>query len=200
MLRAHLPARYAVQGGFVIDSAGHESEQIDVIIYDAQYSALVFNRGGLPYVPAESVYAVFESKQDIKKKHVDYAKKKAASVRRLLRTSVRIPHAGGVYAPKPPFPILAGLLALESTWTPPFGRPFVDACSSAKEDERLDLGCSVKDGAYELSFKRARPAVTASERDLGLATFVLTLLGRLQERGTVPAIDYRAYLAGAQAR
>ena len=40
-LMAYLPNRYAVAKGVVIDADGNESEQIDVIIYDRQYSYLV---------------------------------------------------------------------------------------------------------------------------------------------------------------
>ena len=40
-LMAYLPNRYAVAKGVVIDADGNESEQIDVIIYDRQYSYAV---------------------------------------------------------------------------------------------------------------------------------------------------------------
>lgn len=197
VLRAHLPARYCVGNGFVVDSLGQESEQIDVIIYDAQYSALVFNRNDMRYVPAESVYAVFEAKQELSKKHIGYAMTKAASVRRLSRTSVPIPHAGGSFAAKPLFPIMAGILTLESTWSPPFGRSFLMAAATSDEGKRLELGCAVRHGAFELAFaKTATPSVSASSGNLSLATLLLTLLARLQDAGTVPAMDYRAYLQG----
>ncbi len=197
VLSAHLPARYCVGNGFVVDSLGQASEQIDVIVFDAQYSALVFNRKGIRYVPAESVYAVFEAKQDLNKKHVGYAMSKAASVRRLHRTSVPIPHAGGSFAAKPLFPIIAGILALESTWSPPFGKSFLKAATTSDKRMRLDLGCAVRHGAFELAFtKSATPTVAASNGQLSLATLLLTLLARLQDAGTVPAMDYRAYLNG----
>jgi hypothetical protein len=67
-------------------------------------------------VPAESVYAVFEAKQSINLNEVRYAQSKVASVRRLYRTSLPIPYAGGTYAPKAPSEILGGILTFESDW------------------------------------------------------------------------------------
>jgi hypothetical protein len=60
LLAAHLPYRYQVAKGIVIDANGRESHYIDVIIYDRQYTPLVFNKDGKRYIPAESVYAVIE--------------------------------------------------------------------------------------------------------------------------------------------
>ena len=68
--RAYLPKRYCVDKGVVIDSEGRQSEQIDLIIYDAQYSYLVFHQGESLLIPAESVYAVFEVKQNLNKQHI----------------------------------------------------------------------------------------------------------------------------------
>jgi hypothetical protein len=45
------------------------------------------------YIPAESVYAVFEVKQDVKG-NIDYAAQKVESVRRLKRTSIEMVASG----------------------------------------------------------------------------------------------------------
>ena len=63
----YLPKRYKAAKATVIDSNGAISDQIDVVLYDAQYSYLAFNNNGTLYIPAESVYAVFEVKQDLTK-------------------------------------------------------------------------------------------------------------------------------------
>ena len=76
-LNSFLPKRYAASKGFVFDSAGGTSEQIDVIIYDPLHSPLIMKtRNGENYVTAESVYAVFEVKQDVNKDHIEYANAK----------------------------------------------------------------------------------------------------------------------------
>jgi hypothetical protein len=141
MLNNYLPERYFVDNAFVLDCDGNLSDQIDVVIYDRQYSPFLFNQNFVKYVPAESVYAVLEVRQEIDLENVKYAGEKVASVRRLRRTSVPIPHAAGVHEAKKPSPILGGLLTLDSAWKPPLGDAFVESVSSLGEKERLDIGC-----------------------------------------------------------
>lgn len=74
--KAYLPNRYKAAKATVIDSQGNISDQIDIVLYDAQYSYLAFNQNGILYIPAESVYAVFEIKQNLKKTNMEYAGKK----------------------------------------------------------------------------------------------------------------------------
>src|SRR3954467_13424958 len=62
LLAGHLPSRYRVGKGVVIDSNGKESDYLDIIIYDRHYTPPVFND---LYIPAESVYAVIEAKQEL---------------------------------------------------------------------------------------------------------------------------------------
>ena len=123
-LSRYLPNRYKVNKATIIDSNDHTSQQIDAVVYDAQYSYLAFEEHGILYLPAESVYAVFEIKQTLNKDHLEYAADKAASVRNLYRTSAPIPHAGGVYPPRPLLPILSGILTTKCDWVPAFGNGF----------------------------------------------------------------------------
>jgi hypothetical protein len=118
LLQTYLPRRYQSEKAHVVDSNGTFSEQIDVVVFDRQYSPFIFCYQGEIIIPAESVYAVFEAKQSVNADHIAYAQNKVASVRRLHRTSLPIPHAGGNYAPKPLMPILGGILTLESDWSP----------------------------------------------------------------------------------
>ena len=90
LLRKYLPERYAVEKAFVVDSKDSMSQQIDVVIFDRQYTPFIFVIENQKVVPAESVYAVFEAKQAIDAGMIDYAQKKVASVRRLHRTSLPI--------------------------------------------------------------------------------------------------------------
>ena len=80
----YLPSRYKVDKAIIIDSTGKCSDQIDLVIYDAQYSYLVFQQQDSKLIPAESVYAIFEVKQNLNKEHMEYAQGKAESVRRTL--------------------------------------------------------------------------------------------------------------------
>ena len=65
MLQTYLPERYAANTAHVVDSEGSFSEQMDVVIFDRQYSPFILKYQGQSIVPAESVYAVFECKQAI---------------------------------------------------------------------------------------------------------------------------------------
>ena len=100
MLQLYLPQRYRATKGHVVDSNGKFSDQIDVLIFDRQYSPFIFQFQGQTIIPAESVYAAFEAKQTINAEQVDYAHKKIASVRLLHRTSLPIPTAMGLLPAK----------------------------------------------------------------------------------------------------
>ena len=65
LLQTYLPSRYKSEKAHVVDSNGVFSDQIDVVIFDRQYSPFIFHYEGQIVVPAESVYALFEAKQAI---------------------------------------------------------------------------------------------------------------------------------------
>jgi len=199
VLNDHLPRRYQADRAFVIDSRGECSEQIDVVIYDRQYSPFLYNQANQRYIPAESVYAVLEVKQDLSREHVLYAGKKAASVRRLHRTSAPVPHVEGIAKPRPLPRIVAGVLTYQSSWTPLFGDPFKNALAELGADAQLDVGCALLHGAFEAYYPDGKPVqLTVVEGPRSLVQFLMRLLKQLQALGTAPAIDYDAYLARFQ--
>lgn len=189
LFQEYLPQRYSAQKAHVVDSKGMFSEQIDVVVFDRQYSPLIFHFEGQEIIPAESVYAVFEAKQTINAGLIDYAQKKVGSVRRLHRTSLPIPHAGGTYAPKELPPILGGILTFQSDWNPPLGQPLIDALGRNPES-RLDLGCVAAHGMFACD---ATGCHTITPQGKAATAFLLELIARLQSSGTVPMIDTRAY-------
>lgn len=195
MLRNHLPKRYQADSAFVIDSRGDSSDQIDVVIYDRQYSPYIYNEANQRFVPAESVYAVLEVKQDLSRDHVLYAGEKAASVRKLFRTSAPVPHVEGVAMPRVVPPIIAGILAYQSSWTPPLGDSLREALVDLPEDGQLNLGCSLLNGVFEAHYpSQGEVSLTIIEDSPALVQFFLRLLKQLQSLGTAPAINYEAYL------
>lgn len=199
-LTEFLPTRYQVSRAFVIDSMGTTSEQIDVVVHDRHFCPLFFeSSAGARYIPIESVFAVFEAKQEMTRGHVDYAAAKIASVRRLDRTSGTIVDRGQVRAPREPFEILGGLLTLESSWAQPFGTSFRDALDSHADDryERLDLGCAVRHGAFEVLPVDGN--VEIGEGRGSLMFFLTRLFQRLQAIGSPMAIDLREYSRSLQA-
>ncbi len=189
LLQQYLPKRYQAEKAHVVDSKGEFSQQIDVVIFDRQYSPFIFNYEGQIIIPAESVYAVFEAKQSIDADYVKYAHEKIESVRKLHRTSLPIPHAGGVYAAKPPIKILGGILTFESEWSPAMGDALNKALTSEKGD--LNLGCIAahgyfyyKDDVKKYEYINGGKPATA---------FLFKLISELQFSGTVPMIDVLAY-------
>src|SRR5579863_3099054 len=85
LMTSYLPRRYEAAKAHVVDSKGEFSQQIDIVIFDRQYSPFVFNYQGQKVIPAESVYAVFEAKQNLNSRMVDNAQAKVESVRKLHR-------------------------------------------------------------------------------------------------------------------
>jgi hypothetical protein len=192
LVQNRLPARYRAERAFVVDSDGNRSEQIDIVIHDRQYCPLLLDVGGGVHIPAESVYAVLEVKQDVSKANIEYAGKKIASVRKLRRTSAEFVHATG-NSRTTPKPILGGILALDSGWSPPLGASFEKALRELPPDHRIDFGCALCDGGFEVVYDGTEPEITRSAADSSLIFFLLRLLHRLQRVATVPAIDYVEY-------
>lgn len=194
VLRGFLPDRYHVGAAVVVDCEGNTSDQIDVVVFDQHHSPTLFRMEDVLYVAAESVYAVFEVKQDLSLEHVRYAMKKAASVRKLRRTSAPMVCAGESVPDRSLFPIVAGILASASTWNPPLGEPLRDALDGAADEERLQLGCSLCDGAFEVHYDAESAAtLEVSKPEASLMSLLLKLFEHLAQKGTVPAIDLRAY-------
>ncbi len=201
VIEKFLPHRYKASAAFVLDADGKRSDFIDVVIHDRHYCPLLFEEGGQLFIPAESVYAVLEVKQELTRDTVIYAAKKGESVRRLRRTSTNIVNMGGDAAPRPLFEILTGVLATESSWSPPFNEPFTNALKDGAADHaRLDLGCALRHGGFEVTWETGEPRADLSIAEASLMFFLLRLFGRLQRLGTVPAIDLREYGTSLEVR
>lgn len=220
-LRKYLPNRYNVDKAIVVDSSGNLSDQIDLVIYDQQYTPFVFTQNGIHYIPAEGVYAVFEVKPDlegsckVKNKnltHIEYAGRKIESVRMLKRTSTRIVDRGISFEPRPLTKILGGILtSVNSIKTESTRLNHFKNTSGLKS---IDLGCSVEFGSFYIDYNgledkkivnlndriqsyysnRVLSEVVYSNASDSLVTFFLQLSRYLQQSiGTVAAIDFGAY-------
>ncbi len=189
LFESYLPERYQARSATIVDSEGRFSDQIDVVISDRHYSPFLLHADGQAVIPVEAVYAVFESKQELQGELIRYAQNKAASVRRLQRTSVTVPTISGPFV-KVPQPILGGFLALESQYSKSLTGTMVKALKQDQDMGRLDLGCIAALGTFGCG---GVDSVTAKEDKHAATSFLLELMSRLQACGTVPAIDYRAY-------
>lgn len=206
-LTRYLPNRYAVTSGIVIDSNGKTSDQMDVIIYDSQYTPTLLSQGNHRFVTAEAVYAVLEVKPQINKTLLDYAGEKAASVRALHRTSVDIRHAGGTFQAKKLHQIVSGIVALKAEWKDGLGVTFKSNLKGMlATNQQIDCGCALENGAFDIfnydhvfnHDAAINPTIFDEKVNIrkannSLVYFMFRLLGRLQSIGTVPAVDWAAY-------
>lgn len=222
-IRTYLPDRYKVDKAIVIDSTGNVSEQMDVVIYDAIYTPFIFNQDGFMYIPAESVYAVFEVKQDVKG-YIDYAAQKVESVRKLKRTSIGMVASGRPTAARHLTKIIGGILTTTSSYR---GNNTVrNQLKKLKGYQTLDLGCFCDTGSFYVDYEEKTPdgidptenikenrkyieqvyasrvvkEIKFSDKDVSLFTFFLQLVSYLKSIGTVPAIDVNAYLKSINAK
>ncbi|MCH7499028.1 MAG: hypothetical protein IH886_03325 [Nitrospinae bacterium] len=192
LLQNYLPKRYESRKAHVVDSRGNFSDQIDLVIHDRQYSPLIFKFEGKSVIPAESVYAVFETKQDMTDANIKYAQNKVTSVRKLYRTSLDVPTVDGVKTKKELHDIIGGILTLSCGWKPPFGNTMGKSLEGEMAEGRLDIGCVAESGYFTFDNKGS---YTLSATAKPVTAFLLELIARLQAIGTVPMIDVRSYAA-----
>ena len=222
-LRTYLPDRYKVDKAIVIDSTGNVSEQMDIVIYDAIYTPFIFNQDGFMYIPAESVYAVFEVKQDVKG-YIEYAAQKIESVRKLKRTSIGMVSSGKSMSARQLTKIIGGILTTTSSYSE--NETLKSHLKKLKGLQTLDLGCLCDTGSFYIDYNETIPEginpindikdnrmyieqvyesrevkeIEFSDSDVSLFTFFLQLVSYLKSIGTVPAIDINAYLKAIHAK
>lgn len=220
-LRKYLPDRYYVDKAIIIDSTGQLSEQIDLVIYDQQYTPFVLTQNGIHYFPAEGVYAIFEVKPDLKGSvdvrgeslsYIEYAGRKIESVRKLKRTSTFIIDRGRKYDPRPLTRIIGGLLTSVNTIKKQ--ETIENQLKQLNSLQCIDMGCAVDFGSFFVDYSgeenshiaepmerindyyasRVLESINFSKADTSLVSFFFQLLRYLQQSiGTVAAIDLSEY-------
>ena len=191
ILKKYLPKRYKVTGAIIIDSRGETSDQIDIVIYDNQYTNTLLDQSGSIYIPCEAVYGIFEVKQQVNKENLGYTAKKIASVKKLHRTSAEIYHAGGKYPAKKHFTILGGLIAYKAKWKGGLNsNSFEKAFSAFEGDKKVDCCLAIKSGSFDIYDED--PCLV--QKEPALIHFIFRLLHKLQKLGTVSAINWCEYL------
>ncbi|MBN2982174.1 DUF6602 domain-containing protein [Cohnella algarum] len=60
-----IPRKFCIdQGVFVLDSNGNISAEVDLAIYDEQYTPYIFNYGKMKFIPIEAVAVVVQCKSN----------------------------------------------------------------------------------------------------------------------------------------
>lgn len=220
-LRKYLPNRYSIDKAIIIDSEGELSDQIDLVIYDQQYTPFVFTQNGVHYIPAEGIYAVFEIKPDLKGtakdngksvSYIEYAGRKIESVRKLKRTSTTIIDRGERKHARPLTKIIGGILTSVNSYAKK--ETIEKHMKSLTSLKSIDMGCVVEYGSFFIKYEgkedksisdvnqriqkyydaRKYNTIQVSRKEESLVTFFLQLSRYLQQSiGTVAAIDFNAY-------
>jgi hypothetical protein len=220
-LRKYLPNRYCIDKAIIVDSTGQLSDQIDLVIYDQQYTPFVLTQNGIHYIPAEGVYAVFEVKPDLNGSimcggesisYIEYAGRKIESVRRLKRTTTSIIDRGKKHDPRPLTKIVGGILASTNSIKK---KETVENHLKALNNLRgIDIGCAVDYGAFFVDYtgeedvkildfterindyynSRTINEIEMSANGVSLVSFFFQLMRYLQQSiGTIAAIDLGEY-------
>lgn len=204
----NFPQRYKAEKAFVIDYQGNCSEQMDIVIYDTHFSPIIFENNGEKYIPAESVYAVFEVKQDLTKEQILYAIKKIKSVKQLIRTSAPVNTINGFVNGRLASTIIGGLLTIKSGWK--LENIEENLVKTLQENikskaEEIDFICCLS--YYACAIENKSSASTFCGKDIYIYNFdlvtdsdippllftYLKLLRMLQDAGNVPAIEFDKY-------
>lgn len=222
-LTKYLPSRYKVDKAIVIDSFGNVSEQIDIVVYDSFYTPFIFNQDGFKYIPAESVYAVFEVKQDLSG-NIEYASKKIESVRKLKRTSIDMVSSGRTQKARLLTKIVGGILTTSCSYKEK--STIKNHLKELRGYGTIDMGCCCNYGSFYVDYEEIEPTkhefsgeieinrieiekiynsrsvkdIQFSTANNSLFTFFLQLVSYLKSIGTVPAIDVNAYLKAIHER
>lgn len=102
-LKSHLPRRFQVGTGLVVDSKGNSSGQHDIIIADALYSPLILPAAPNAIFPLESVHCVIE----VRSRFVHTLEKEFGAIADRFRKLTRLKHSTGVVRYTPPTKFVA---------------------------------------------------------------------------------------------
>jgi hypothetical protein len=84
-LRPFLPDCFGLSSGEIFAMNGAQSAQVDIVVYDAVFSTVLFRNGTHQLFPAESVYGSIEVKSNLSSSELDRACENVASVKNLQR-------------------------------------------------------------------------------------------------------------------
>lgn len=83
LLKDHLPGKYSIGSGLILDSSGTASKQQDIVIYDGFSMPVLQNFEESKVFFAEQVYATIEVKSNLGREEVKDVVEKAGSIKQL---------------------------------------------------------------------------------------------------------------------
>ena len=85
VIEKFLPEKYLVKKGHIIDSLGHVSNQIDIIVFDRLNTPKIFeSNGNTVYYPIESVIAIGEIKKTLRRRDITEFSKKISFIKEVM--------------------------------------------------------------------------------------------------------------------
>ncbi len=172
-LTEKLPKRYGVSKGFVVSSEGIQSDQCDVIIYDADSTPIFYADINQEVFPIETVYCVIQVKSRLTPTTLDEAIKNIKSFKEVPREDLTsLPLGPGKTSMslgygRPLNTKLGILLAYDfgdSYATKPIGEVADEIISKIETEERrtrIDFACVVSRGMFLPMFMEGGTATVA---------------------------------------
>lgn len=215
-LREHLPPRYGVARGEVVDSQGGIARQADVVVYDAHHSPLLQRSEGSKLFAAESVFAVIQVKPTLVRPMLADAVAAVATAKALDRSATVATHHGHTLLGGPTSnpPMFGAVFALKGPDPETTVRALADLHGPMRWQHWTDAVC-VLDTALIYHFAKQKlqdgketwaATVLTSDSRLGyfksgqdtLLFFYLFLLYQLSAKDLFPP-DFVKYIEGAAA-
>lgn len=155
-LRRHLPTSLGIAKGQVVDSRGGISKQMDVIIYDAARTPVLFTSEseGLHLLPSEGVIAAIEVKTKLTATEVPGLIENMKSIKTLdksafLNTDTVIQTNVNMFGEQLPlFPTLYFVFAFESADVNTYLNPLTTALEALPLSQRIDCICLLDRGVF----------------------------------------------------
>ena len=148
---------------FIIDSQGSVSNEVDIAIYDEQYTPYVFNYGHIKFIPVEAVAAVVQCKsKNLKKKELlvwvnsldNLETSKDSIVRMVYKVHIGIESTGEMQTATKPIKILCYISENQSNNDDINGRDNFDIVIEAYQKNPKEETTEVLyDGNLKITFK-----------------------------------------------
>jgi hypothetical protein len=209
-LRPHLPTRFGLDSGTVVNASGEQSEQQDVLVVAPGLGSPFIAGGGIGLHPIETVMATLQVKSTLEARDIESAVENVASVKRLLEPqapplrivgpSIRATGGlgkpfGGIVAYTSP---LSDHHILETYRQAVMELPPQDRCNALFVLDRFTIVWSIGTKPNSIQFDAPGSGVLRSmiSQEHSTLFFYVTLMGALDEY-TPPLLNLIGYVNGA---
>lgn len=210
-LRERLPSSVAVTHGQVMDHHGNTSGQLDVILYDALRTPILFtdDEGEQQLVPVEGVIAGIEVKTNLKRSELPTIARSAEKLKSLDRTAYYLSENSDIksvtYAhgsEYPVLPLMFFVVGFESTEIVGLAEQLNIEGVGKPLDRRIDMMCVIKSGVVVNLFPETgsinalpEPSTNCAAYPTEHALFLFyILISRYLFQAEIPPIAIQNYL------